>query len=312
MSGETLEVVERPTPRPEGDRVLVAVAGAGVNRADLIQRAGRYPAPPGWPPDVPGLEFAGLVAATGSAVTTVVPGDRVFGIAGGGAQASHVVVPEGLCAPVPRPLELVEAGGVPEAFMTAHDAFRQLELRPGERLLVHAVGSGVGTAAVQLARAMGVFTIGTSRTPEKLGRAGSLGLDAGVLAGPDMAERIGKVDAVLDLVGGDYIETDLRVCRSEGRVIVVGVLRGSSTSIDLSLVMRKRIKMIGTTLRGRPAHAKAAAVAMFRHEVVPLFDRGLLHPVLEAVVPLERVDEAYELVASDGTFGKVVLDCSSP
>jgi NADPH2:quinone reductase len=288
--------------------VLVEVAGAGVNRADLVQRAGRYPAPAGAPPDVPGLEFAGTVVRTGASVRSLAVGERVFGILGGGGQASHVVVSEALCCRVPEALALTEAGGVPEVFVTAHDAlFDQARLRPGERVLIHGVGSGVGTAAVQLARAAGAATVGTSRTPAKLERARELGLDEGVLADPDMAERIGEVDVVLDLVGGDYLAADLSSCRTGGRVVIVGLLAGARAEIDLGRLMRRRLSLRGTVLRTRPNHEKARAIAAFAAQVAPLFERKALSPVIDDVLPLTRAEEAYERVASGRTFGKIVL-----
>jgi NADPH2:quinone reductase len=308
VSDGSLEIVERADPSPAADQVLVDVAGAGVNRADLLQRAGRYPAPPGSPADVPGLEFAGTVAAIGPDVRTLEPGARVWGILGGGGHASRVLTREGLCAPVPARLELAEAGGIPEVFVTAHDAMLvQAGLCPGERVLIHAVGSGVGTAAVQLARAIGARTVGTSRTAPKLDRARELGLDEGVLAGDDMAARIGDVDVVIDLVGGSYLECDLAVCASKGRVMVVGLLAGSSATLDLGRLMRGRASVTGTVLRPRPDHEKAAALARFAREVVPLFERGLLRPVTERMLPLEEAAAAYDLVGSNVTFGKVVL-----
>ncbi|CAN5681961.1 zinc-binding dehydrogenase [soil metagenome] len=309
ISDGDLELVERDRPSPVGDEVLVEVAGSGVNRADLIQRAGRYPAPPGAPPDVAGLEFSGTVVGRGPGVRSLQDGDRVFGILGGGGHATHVLTREPLCAAVPASLDLVEAGGIPEVFVTAHDAlFVRAGLRPGERVLIHGVGSGVGTAAVQLAHAFGAETIGTSRTADKLERAAPLGLDEGVLADDDMAARIGEVDVVLDLVGGPYVATDVAVCRSKGRVVVVGLLAGSSVHLDLGRVMRNRLTIMGTVLRTRPDHEKAAATEAFAREVVPLLERKALRPVIERVLPLQRGAEAYDLVRSDGTFGKVVLE----
>jgi NADPH:quinone reductase len=303
-----LEVTERPTPTPVGDQVLVEVAGAGVNRADLLQRLGRYPAPPGAPSDVPGLEFAGTVAAVGPEARSLGVGARVCGILGGGGQASHVVTRASLCAAVPQGVDLTEAGGIPEVFVTAHDAMLvQAGLRPGERVLVHGVGSGVGTAAVQLARAVGARTVGTSRTPSKLERARALGLQDAVAAGDDMAQRIGEVDVVLDLVGGSYLTTDISVCRPNGRIMMVGLLAGSAASLDLGRLLRRRITVMGTVLRTRPDHEKAAVTARFAKEVVPLFEEGLLRTVTERTLPLEEAEAAYELMASDTTFGKVVL-----
>ena len=303
-----LELHERATPEPTSDEVLVEVTGAGINRADLIQRAGRYPAPPGVPPDVPGLEFAGTVAATGPLVRSLRPGDAVFGILGGGGHASHVLTREPLCAKLPKGLDRVEAGGVPEVFVTAHDALLvQAALRPGERVLIHGIGSGVGTAAVQLARAVGAWTVGTSRTKDKLVRAEELGLDVGILADADMADHIGEIDVVIDLVGGAYVTTDVAVCRTKGRIVVVGLLAGSEVQLDLGSLLRKRISLRGTVLRTRPDHEKAAAMHAFAREVVPLFERGVLRPIVERILPVESAADAYELVRSNETFGKVIL-----
>jgi NADPH:quinone reductase len=303
-----LSYVERDTPEPGGTQVLVEIAGTGVNRADLLQRMGRYPAPPGSPADVPGLEFSGRVAACGPAVQIVNEGEAVFGISGGGAHATHLLIDESLCVGVPDNLDLVEAGAIPEVFVTAHDAMLvQAGLRPGERVLIHGVGSGVGTAAVQLARAVGASTVGTSRTPDKLERAKELGLDEGIVGDESMAERIGEVDVVLELVGGAYVEADVRCCRVGGRIVVVGLLAGSATQLDLGTLMRKRLSIVGTVLRPRRDHEKAAALARFSTEIVPLFTRGLIRPVIETVMPLQRGQEAYDLVGSDKTFGKVVL-----
>ena len=256
---------------------------------------------------MPGLEFSGVVAATGPDVRDLQPGARVFGILGGGGHATHVLTRESHCAEVPESLDLVDAGAVPEVFVTAHDALLvQAGLRPGERVLIHAVGSGVGTAAVQLARAVGAITVGTSRTQDKLRRAAELGLDQGVVAGGDMS-AVGDVDVVLDLVGGDYVAADIAACRERGRIIVVSLLAGSACEIDLAVVMRKRLTIMGTVLRARPPHEKAVAMRRFAREVVPLFERGALRPVIERVFPLSEAPEAYDLVGSNRTFGKIVL-----
>ena len=303
-----IEIQDRPSPTPVADRVVVEVAGSGLNRADLLQRKGRYPAPPGWPEDIPGLEFAGTVAATGDAVRGLAEGDRVFGIVGGGAHASHAVTIEALCMRVPPGLDLVEAGGVPEVFVTAYDALvSQAGLTSGERVLIHGVGSGVGTAAVQIARALGATTVGTARTPEKLHRAKALGLDDAVAAGDDMVERIGEVDVVLELAGGSYLEVDVRVCRPRGRIVVVGTMAGTNAELDLRALMTKRLALRGTVLRSRPEWERARATAEFAHAILPLFERGVLEPVIDRVMPLEDANAAYDLLESNETFGKVIL-----
>ncbi len=304
----SLTLEERATPDPAADQVVVEVAGAGVNRADLLQVRGGYAAPPGWPEDVPGLEFSGTVVARGPGCRWAGNGDHVFGIAGGGAHATHLLVPEPLCARLPHGLDPVTAGGIPEVFVTAFDALvTQAHLKPGERVLIHGAGSGVGTAAVQIVRAIGATSVGTARTFGKLGRARDLGLDAGVVASDDMAGAIGEVDVVLDLVGGGYLSLDTAVCRPRGRILIVGLLAGAEARLDMGAVLRKRLTVIGTVLRSRPEHEKAVAMAHFARSVIPLLAEGRLRPVIERVVPLHRAQEAYSLVRSNSTFGKVVL-----
>jgi len=319
-----IEVAERPEPVATGDLAVVRVHGAGINRADLLQRAGNYPAPPGSPADIPGLEFAGVVEACGPDARGVEIGARVFGVAGGGAQAEYVAVPAGQCAPVPDGLDLIETGGVPEAFITAHDALvTHARLQPGEWVLVHAVGSGVGTAATQLATAFGARVIGTARTESKLERCRALGLEHGIV--PPVAD--GQLDAdalawavieateggahvTVDLAGGRYVEADVAAATLQGRIVLVGAMAGATASLPITLVMGKRLTIIGTVLRARNAAEKAAATEAFVRDVVSLLAAGRVAPVIEQVLPLDRVADAYDLVASDTTFGKVVLDCS--
>jgi len=316
----TLVVEDRPDPRPGPGEVRVRVRAAGLNRADLLQRAGLYPAPPGVPADIPGLEFAGEVIEQGEGVTRPAVGERVFGITAGGGQATEIVVAAAHCAPVPDALDLVAAGGVPEVFLTAHDALRtQARLAPGERVLVHAVGSGVGTVVVQLARAWGCPTVGTARTADKLTRAEALGLDAGVLAPrefapPDLARAIteaagGPIDVAADLVGGAYVAADVLAAAPGGRVVLIGTLAGGRTDLPILAVMSKRLSIHGTVLRPRTLDEKATATAAFAAEVVPLLQRGEVAPIVDAVLPLDDAAVAYELLASDTTFGKVILDC---
>jgi NADPH:quinone reductase-like Zn-dependent oxidoreductase len=302
------QVASRPTPEPAGDEVLVRVAAAGINRADVLQAQGAYPAPPGWPDDILGLEFSGIVEATGHRVTQLAEGDHVYGIVGGGAHATHVLTIESLCARVPEGLDLVEAGAVPEVFITAHDALvTQAGLRSGERVLVNGVGSGVGTAAVQLIKALGATSVGTSRTREKIERAVGLGLDTGVVAGDAMADEIGEVDVVLELVGGDYITTDVQVCRPDGRIMLVGLVAGAEAKADLGAMLRKRITLRGTTLRGRPDHRKALAVAAFEEQVGPLLAAGTLRPVVDRALSLDEAATGYEALKRNETIGKVVI-----
>ncbi|HZK52378.1 MAG TPA: NAD(P)H-quinone oxidoreductase [Actinomycetota bacterium] len=305
-----LRVEERPTPTPEADQVLVDVASAGLNRADTMQARGLYPAPPGWPPDVPGLEFAGTVAATGRGVKALNEGDRVLGIVGGGAHATHLITKEDLCSRLSDELDMVAAGGIPEAFITAHDALvTQGDLRPGQRVLIHGVGSGVGTAAVQVARLLGATTVGTSRTEAKLLKAEELGLDQGVLASESMADEIGEVDVVIDLIGGDYLATDVEVCRVRGRIVIVGLLAGARTTLNLAAVLSKRLTIRGTTLRARPDYEKALAARAFEREVLPSLQHGDTQVVVDNVFMLDDAAAAYEYMLSNEGYGKTIIDC---
>ena len=303
-----LHIEDRPTPEPVADQVVAEVISSGVNRADLLQVRGGHAAPPGWPQDVPGIEFAGRVVAVGEAAITLAEGDLVFGIVGGGGHATHVVTTEAQCVRVPDGLDPVLAGGVPEVFMTAYDALvTRAHLGGGERVLIHAVGSGVGTAALQIARLIGAITVGTSRSIDKLERAEELGLDEAVVAGDDMAHRIGEVDVVLELVGGSYLETDVVVCRPRGRIVVVGLMAGASVDLDLGALMRKRLTLVGTVLRSRPEWEKEQLTALFGGYVAPLFTTGRLRPIVDEFVAFDQIAEGYEALGSNRTFGKVVL-----
>jgi NADPH:quinone reductase len=319
-----LEVAERPVPEPAPDGVVVRVHGAGLNRADLLQRAGRYPAPPGVPADIPGMEFAGVVAAVGADVTTHAVGGHVFGIVGGGAQAEYVSLPAVHCATVPDGLDLVAMGGVPEVYITVHDAMvSQAHVAPGEWVLVHAIASGVGTAALQLAHAFGARVVGTARSADKLERCRALGLDAailptrtddGALDADALAWAIveatgGGAHVTLDLVGGDYAIADVNAAAPKGRIVWIGTIAGGRATLPIMSVLGKRLTIIGTVLRGRDVAEKAAATDAFVRDVVPLLADGRIAPIVEATFPLERAHDAYELLESDRTFGKVILDC---
>jgi NADPH:quinone reductase-like Zn-dependent oxidoreductase len=318
--GGSLAVEDRERPRPGPGEVVVRVHGAGLNRADLLQRAGRYPPPADAPPDVPGLEFAGVVEETGPSVDAPVAGDRVFGIVGGGAQAEYVRTRAEHCATVPDGLELVLAGGVPETFITAHDALvTQAGLQPGERVLVHAAGSGVGTAVVQLATAWKCPTVGTARRQSKLDDAAALGLGDGVVAPSPfdavaLAQQItavaGPCDVTIDLVGGPYLETDLHAAAPRGRIVLVGTLAGGSSTFPILVAMGKRLTVTGTVLRARSNAEKAEVTDAFAVDVAPLLGRDGIEPVVDEIVPLAEAERAYERLGSDETFGKVILDCT--
>lgn len=312
---EVLELRDRPPPEPGPAQIRVRVRASALNRADLLQRRGGYPAPPGSPRDIAGLEYAGEVEAVGAAAGLWAVGSRVMGIVGGGGHAEYVCVHEREAMRVPHSLSWEEAAAVPEVFLTAYDAlFRQLDLQVGERLLIHAVGSGVGTAAVQLARAAGATTLGTSRTAAKLERAIALGLDVGIDASrEDWAGRVEQetegegVSAVLDLVGGSYLEDNLRVLAHRGRAIVVGTVAGGRTELNLALLLRKRLHLIGTVLRSRPLEEKIALAREFSDSVLPLLSSGRVRPVVDEVHSFAEIQEAHRRMEANDTFGKVVL-----
>lgn len=315
---EGLEIREVPdAPGPTTDRVRVRVRAAGLNRADVLQRLGRYPAPPGFPQDIPGLEFSGEVVEVGDEVRMWKVGDRVFGIIGGGAQAEFVTVPENTVAEVPPNLDWVQAAAIPEVFMTAHDAlFTQCGLTTGERVLIHAAGSGVGTAAIQLVRAAGGFAYGSSRTADKLEKAKELGLSESVVVGDDpmvFAEAVKRwtngagVDVLLDLVGAAYLKANLDSMRTGGRLIFVGTTSGSRAEIDYSILMSKRLRVMGTSLRTRSMEEKATATRLFARHVVPLLAGGAVRPVIDKVFEMGEVRAAHQRIESNESFGKVVL-----
>lgn len=314
---EVLEVREVPTPKPAADQVLVRVHAAGLNRADILQRRGHYPPPPGAPQDIPGMEFAGEVAELGPEARSWQKGQRVFGIAAAGCYAEYLIAHERALAEVPPNMSWIEAGSIPEVFITAHDAlWKQAELRPSETVLIHAVGSGVGIAAVQLVRAINAIPYGTSRTSGKLDQARKLGMEDGVQVdaslaalGPAVERWTAKhgIDVVLDCVGGRYVSASVRVLATRGRLIMISQSAGPTAELDLRSALPKRLMLRGTTLRMRPLEEKIMATRAFAAEVVPLFARGLLKTVIDSEFPLDRVDAAHARLESNETFGKIVL-----
>lgn len=310
---EVLEVQEVARPEPQGDEVRVQVRAAGINRADLLQRAGGYPAPPGVPGNIPGLEFAGVVEAVGPRVRQWQPGQRVMGLAGGGAQAEYILEPEGLLVEIPENLDFVQAAGIPEVFMTAHDAlFTQAGLQMGERVLIHAAGSGVGTAAIQLAHATGATVYGTSRTVEKLERARPLGLDVG-LSDQDFAAEVQRltdgtgVNVVLDFVGATYLQQNLEALATWGRIVFLATMGGTQANINLGMLMGKRASLKGVTLRTRTLEEKMAVTRRFAAHVLPLLANGKVKPIIERVYPLEQIGQAHAEMGENRNFGKLVV-----
>ena len=315
---EVVELCEVEQPVPQRGEVLVRVRAAAMNRADLLQRRGLYPPPPGYREDIPGLELAGEVAALGAGVTAWKVGDRVMAIASGEAQAEYTLAHERMLLRVPEGMSFTDAGALPEAGMTAHDAMFTIGgLRPGAAILIHAVGSGVATAALQIARAAGALTIGTSRTADKLEKARALGLDHGLLVGkeePKFAEEVRKLTGkrgaavVLDFVGGPYTAENLACLAPGGRIVVIGTMGGGKPVVDLGLLMRSRGSIHGTVLRPRPLEEKIAATTAFGRDVLPLVARGLVKPVVDCVLPAARAREAHEKMEQNDSFGKIVLE----
>jgi len=311
---DVLELREVADPEPVRGEVRVRIRATAVNRADLLQRMGAYPAPPGSPKDIPGLELAGEVDAVGEGVTELAVGDRVFGLAGGGAYAEKIVLPVPTLARMPSGLSFTDAAAIPEAFITAYDALMQARLRAGERVLVSAVGSGVGTAAVQIIRALGARAFGTARTASKIDRAKAFGLIDGVV--PDegrFADAVtklagGAMNVILELVGGGYITEDFGCVAPRGRIILVGLTAGTRADVDLSALLRKRVMLVGTMLRARPLEEKILATRMLEDNLVPLVADKKLVAVVERVLPLAKAREAHDLMATNETFGKVVLE----
>lgn len=302
----SLVVDERPDPEPGSGELLIRVKAAGLNGADMLQRRGAYPAPPGSPADIPGLELAGEVAGLGPGASRFEEGERVMAVVGGGGQAELAVVHERAAMPVPGPLEWPQAGGLPEVFTTAHDAlFTQAALRPGEHLLVHGAAGGVGTAAVQLGRMAGARVTATVRREELRAQVEELGASA---IDPEGFEDRGPFDVVLELVGASNLAGNLAALARGGRIAVIGVGgTGPQGEINLLALMQKHARIHGSTLRARPLEQKAAAARLVEKEVLPGFEAGLLTVPVAETFELDRANDAYARFEAGGKLGKLVL-----
>jgi NADPH2:quinone reductase len=301
-----LSVEDHPDPEPGAGEILVRVKAAGINGADMMQRRGLYPAPPGSPPDIPGLELAGEVVACGPGAQRFSAGDRVMAIVGGGGQAELATVHERQAMPVPDGLNWAEAGGVPEVFTTAHDAvFTQAALKMGERLLVHGAAGGVGTAAVQLAASAGAHVTATVRRPEAREAVTNLGADE--VIEPDGFEERGPFDVILELVGAPNLGPNLKALAMQGRIVVIGIAAGAKGEVNLRDLMTKRATLRASMLRARPLEEKAQATRAVERHVLPLFADGKLRVPVAETFPLERAVEAYDRFAEGGKVGKIVL-----
>lgn len=315
---EVLEIQDVAAPQPGPDEVFIRVRSSALNRADLLQRQGRYAAPGDASQNIPGLEFAGEVAEVAGTTRRWHKGDRVMGIIGGGAHAEYVVTHQDALAAVPSDLDWTTAGAIPEVFITAHDALQQASFKAGETVLIHAVGSGVGLAATQIVRAMGGHAFGTSRTPDKIERAKPFGLESGYavkepgsLAGLSaFAEKVtgGRgFDVVLDLNGGPYFTASLEALALRGRIILIGGVAGGKADVELYQILRKRLHVIGTVLRARSLAEKIEITAAFEREIVPLLGEGSIQPVIDSVFSLDKIQDAHRRLESNATFGKVLL-----
>lgn len=310
---ENLEIREVKKPFvSQSKQVLVNIRAAALNRADILQRKGFYPAPQGFPERILGLEFAGEVTEIGDAVEHFTIGDRVFGITAGGGQAEFVLTEENQLAKIPENLSFVEAATIPEAFITAHDAvWTQGNLQTGETLLIHAVGSGVGLAALQIAKAFGNKVIGTSRTQDKLEKCQEFGLDVAINTSENInfAETIeNRADVILDLVGASSFEQNLKILAKKGRLILVGLVGGRKAEFDLGMALTNRLTIIGTVLRSRSAEEKAEATNNFVKEILPLIAEGKIKPNLDKTFDVKDVQKAHEYLESNESFGKIVLE----
>jgi NADPH:quinone reductase-like Zn-dependent oxidoreductase len=305
ITGGALVVADRPDPVPGTGQLLVRTRAAGINAADLLQVQGAYPAPPGSPSDIPGMELAGEVVGVGPDVERFGAGDRVMAVVGGGAQAELVLVHERTALPVPDAMSWDAAGGFPEAFTTAHDAlFTQCQLALGEHVLVHGAAGGVGTAAVQLGAVAGARVTATVRHAELRPAVIALGAD---VVGPDEFVAHGPFDVVLELVGGPNMATNLASLATGGRISVIGVGGGATAEVDLRVLMLLRGRIVASTLRARPLEAKADAARRLERQALPLLAAGRLQVPIAARFSLEQVTEAYDRFAAPGKLGKVVV-----
>lgn len=311
---EVLRAVEVPVPAPEPDEVLIEVAAAGVNRPDVVQRQGAYPAPKGASP-LPGLEIAGTVVRVGDKVADLSIGDRVCALVTGGGYAAYCTAPAPQCLPVPAGMSMDEAAAIPETFFTVwSNVFDRAGLRAGETVLIHGGTSGIGTTAIQLCRAFGARVFTTAGSEEKCAACTTLGAERAINYrtedfGPVIKELTGGrgVDVVLDMVGGDYIARDIDIMATEGRHVSIAFLSGSKVTVNLMKVMLKRLTLTGSTLRARPVADKAAIAASLRTRVWPLLESGAIRPVIHSRFPLAEAAAAHALMDSSAHIGKIVL-----
>jgi putative PIG3 family NAD(P)H quinone oxidoreductase len=312
---EVIAINEVPAPTAGQSQVRVRVRAAGLNRADIYQRKGGYSAPPGWPADIPGLEYAGEIESLGPGVTRWQLGDRVMGLVGGGAQAELLAVRDVEVLPMPRSLSFTNAAAIPEVFYTSYDALvTRGRLEAGERVLIHAVGSGVGTAAAQIAKHLGATVIGTSRSAAKLARAAAYGVDVGIdTSRTGLRDGVGgPVDLIVDVIGGPALAEHLGILAPKGRLVILGLMGGRRGEIELDQLLHRRLEIIGSVMRSRGADERAALAGELNARLLPLFEPNggspVLRPVVDKVYPMERIVEAQGVMERNENFGKLVLE----
>lgn len=311
---EVLVPGTRPVPQPAGSEVLVKVAAAGVNRPDVLQRLGGYPPPPG-ASDIPGLEIAGEVVALGEGVAGLTLGDQVTALVTGGGYAQYCAAPAAQCLPIPKGFDLIQAAALPETFFTVWvNVFQRSALQPGESFLVHGGTSGIGTTAIQLAKALGSRVFATAGSPDKVKACEDLGAERGINYRDEDFVAVVKeatggkgVNVVLDMVGGDYIQRNIKAMAPDGRLSFIAFLGGSKAEIDFTSVMLKRLTITGSTLRARSVDFKAQVAAELKEKAWPLLDSGRIAPVMAASFPLEEAAKAHALMESSSHIGKIVL-----
>ncbi|MBX9941291.1 MAG: NAD(P)H-quinone oxidoreductase [Candidatus Obscuribacterales bacterium] len=315
-AADVLKIVEKEKPVVGKDELLVKVCAFGLNRADIAQRLGRYPAPKGVPADVPGLEYAGEVEAVGGSVSKFKPGDRVFGLVGGGSYQEYLLVHAETAMPIPDSLSFAEAAAYPEAFVTAFDAMvLQGQLKPKQKVLISAVGSGVGLAAAQIAKLYRASSVGTSRTQDKLDRAKvligngfqAIKCDKEANFARQVKEAVGEIDLFVELVGGSYVEEDIKCAAAKATIMLIGLLGGSMTELSLNLMLMKRLRLIGTSMRSRSLEEKIALTRRFESELLPFIAEKELQANLDCTMPFDQIVQAHKMMEADANFGKIVM-----
>ncbi len=314
QEGDDLLWKENPDPDLKKDEVLISIKASAINRADLLQRSGNYPVPPGASP-ILGLECSGIVEEVGGQVENLIKGDEVCALLAGGGYAEKVSVPSGQVLKVPKGFSFEQAAALPEVFATAYfNLYMEANLSEGEKTLIHAGASGVGTAAIQICKAKGNPCFVTAGTKEKISRCMELGAEGGTVRNEEnFAEAVAKwtdnngVQVILDPVGANYLEDNMKSLTLEGRLVMIGLMGGATTSINLGLLMMKRLRIIGSTLRAQPIPKKTEIMNNLNENIWPLLESGDIKPIIDTVIPIEEVDKAHELMESNQTFGKVIL-----